>query len=402
MYWLLGLSALGYSPAECTEMINTARLRAGQEAIGSGAYFGDPTNSAWPTCDASIGKVSGSGATLRVRWPTSTGILIAKLPCRSWSQLIERDLLDVCTDHPSQPLVSLLPDPWSDASIVLAIPRATGETISPVYLRLSTLETAVSRNVGSALADAVDNIGWLGALPSFRVALAKVSQDLEDKLIQIRRSVAEREDHALLPDLVHFARRAEGDAAHQFDELLIETALMRSQTRWELLEEYEGRSRTEQIALPSRCANCGASARVAKQSDYVRPDFKRLVLTCSSCGIVGDLPVWPLEINLDAASLRWIHRTLLGRAKVFNHGDDERRIVLGATLVGGGQIEAGSSERLRRVLVPRSGTEFEFAVTHRQLVSGTMRFRVFIASRGGFGFVGGILLVPPGTLADRH
>jgi hypothetical protein len=67
---------------------------------------------------------------------------------------------------------------------------------------------------------------------------------------------------------------------------------------------------------------------------------------------------------------------------------------LGATLVGGGEIEAGSSERARGIIAPRAAVEFEFAVTHKRLVSGTMRFRVFIASRGGFGFVGGILLVP--------
>ncbi len=311
LYWLLGLSALGYTPAECVEMMDGARSCAGREAIGSGAYFGDPTNAPWPTCDASIGNVSGSGGVLRLRWPMSEGVLVARLPGRSWAELMERDLLDIHTEHPSKPLVTLLRDPWSDASIVLAIPRARGEATGALDVELRTLETAVSRDVGRDLADAVENIGWLATLPSFREALAGAARQLEDELVEIRRTVAEREDRALLLDLVGFVQRCGSDAAHRFDGQLMDNALQRSRTRWELLEEYEGRSHPEHLVRPSRCGNCGASTLVAERSDYARTRFKRLVSTCPSCGIVADLPVWPLEISLDAASLRWVDRTLL-------------------------------------------------------------------------------------------
>jgi hypothetical protein len=82
---------------------------------------------------------------------------------------------------------------------------------------------------------------------------------LEDELIEIRRSVSKREDQALFPELVRFARRAENDAAHRHDEPVIDKALMLSRTRWELLEEYEVRSHPEPLGVPSVCANCHAS-----------------------------------------------------------------------------------------------------------------------------------------------
>jgi hypothetical protein len=349
-----------------------------------------------------MGSVSRAGASLRVRWPASRGVLVARLPGRSWAELVDRDLLEIYTEHPSQPQVSLLPDPWSDSTIALAIPRTAEETGSPLEIALRPLDTAVARDVGRDLAEAVEAIGWLAALPSFREALGQATRDLEDELVAVRRAVAEREDQALRRELSRFARRTASAAAHRYDARLIDIALTRSQTRWELLEEYEARSQAEQLTRPGRCANCGAATLVAARSDFARPSIKRMVSTCSGCGIVADLPVWPLELSLDAASLRWIGRTLEGRARVLNRSDEAREIALGATLVGGAEIQAGSTERWRGMLGPGAARDFEFAVTHRRLVSGTMRFRVFIASRGGFGFVGGILLVPPGTLADRR
>jgi hypothetical protein len=389
LYWLIGLSALNYTPAECVEVINCSRLRAGREGIGSGAYFGDATNSAWPSCDAWIGNVIVEGEKLRVAWASCKGVLIAKLPGRLWAEFIDKDLLHVYTEHPSKPLISILPDPWSDASLVLAVPRVDVEGGGPVDLELRRLQSPVLRDIGGTLLD-----GWLARLPSFTEKLTGAADFLEDQLVQIRRTVGEREDHALLVDLVRFAQRAEAATAYKFDELLIETALERSRTRWELLEEYESRCRPEQLLDPCTCTNCGASVHVTRLSDYARPNLKRLVSTCSSCGVVADLPVWPLEIQLEPASLFWNRRTLQGRARVFNRGDDTRRIVLGATLVGGGQIELGSSDRFRGLVSRQSVTEFDFAITHERF-TGTMRFRVFIASRSGFGFVGGILLVHP-------
>jgi hypothetical protein len=53
-----------------------------------------------------------------------------------------------------------------------------------------------------------------------------------------------------------------------------------------------------------------------ERSDYARTNLKRVISTCSSYGIVADLPAWDLDINLDSPSLRWVDRTLRGRAKV--------------------------------------------------------------------------------------
>lgn len=394
IYWLMGLSALRYSPAECVQMIDLARAEAGRDALGSGAYFGDPTNAPWPACDTSIGTVSEHGATLRITWPRAAGVFVAKLPRRLWAELTARDLVDVRCEHPSNPQLSLIADPWSDTSVLLAIPRAnlSGE---PVCVEVSQLGTPVNREMGGDLVEAIANISWLATLPSFREQFSNATSTLERSLIQSRRSVEEREDRAWLGEIAQFARRAETVAAHCFDEMLIEHALVRSQTRWEFLEEYEGRCRFEFLKNSSQCPNCGASTRLAIFCDYARPNIRRSVATCSNCGVVADLPVWPLDLALDPSSMSWSDRILRGRARVVNRVEDAREVVVGATIVGGGKIEAGSTEPARIVIAPHSSTTFEFAITHAGPLTGTMRFRVFIASRSGFGFAGGIVLVQP-------
>jgi hypothetical protein len=70
---------------------------------------------------------------------------------------------------------------------------------------------------------------------------------------------------------------------------------------------------------------------------------------------------------------------------------------MGATIVGAGEPEPQSCEQVDGLIAACSSFKFDFALTYKGLVAGTMRFRVLIASMGGLGFVGGILLVMPTT-----
>jgi hypothetical protein len=401
-YWLLGLSSLGYTPAECVPIMDAACAPVGRECFVSRVYFGDPTNHCWPSSDTSLGEVIVQGDSLRLRWQTSQGLLVAKLPGQKWWDLAEHDLLDIRVEHDSNPQIRLAPDLWGDSSIVLVLPSAQPVQDSTLEVELCPLQNPMPRDAGQQLLSALEQIRWLGSLPSFRLSLHGSADEMENELIAIRRTVTDREDRTLLPKFVKFTDRIEMMAAYRFDALIMDQALIRARTRWEFLEDYGGRSLAEYLPRPSLCSNCGSTALSTTLSDLARANVVRVVTTCSSCGIVGDLPSWPLEITLDAVSLRWVGRALEGSIHVRNRGTEPRIVTLGASLVGAGEIEESSRERFRATLDPESLCRFDFFVTHRKLSSGTMRFRVFAASRGAFGFVGGILLVPPASIQDRH
>ena len=396
VYWLFGLSALGYPPAECVEMIDVARSRSADEVVSLGGYFGDPANPPWPTCDVSTGAISGQGPAVSIDWPTAEGLLVARLPSGRWDELARQGRLEVSTQHPSKPLVALIGDPWSDAAVVLAVPRVAEMLDSPLQVGLSELPGSFPREVGAALSDATENIAWMASLPSFREPLADAETEMERCLIMLRRSVLDPEGEALRSELAGFAERTALGLAHRFDEQIIDVALGRSLRRWELLEEYHDRIHHTQLPVGSHCSNCGSLTIETELRDFRRTEVVRVISTCSNCGIVSDLPRWPLEVTLDGASVHWQERTLRGRAIAFNRSDEVRHVWFGASLVDAGGIEeTGSPKKKCMTIDPGDEERFEFAITHERLETGTMRFRVFLASRGEFGFVGGILLIRP-------
>jgi len=402
VYWLLGLSALGYSPAECVQVMDYARALAGREVVTSCVYFGDAVNHSWPCGDAVTGGVTETGTEVQVYWPTMGSVFAAKLPGRLWAELTSEDLAEVEVPHETNLQVSVVPDPWSDFSILLAVPRTSNVDDTTLSITLRKSNARSNGNAGRKVAEAIDNIRWLASLPAFKATLSGAESTLEEKLIAIRRIGHEREDYSRVRTLARIAHGADGLESHQFDKLLIECALLRSRTRWELLEEYESRSRADHSPEPDACGNCGAATLVARRTDMVHPKIIRTTRTCSCCGIIADMPDWPLVIKLDPSSVHWAGRTLRGIVAIYNSGPDSRELAAGASLVGAGEIVDGSSAQFRGTAPTGREIRFEFAVTHRRLATGTMRFRTFVASRGALGFVGGILLVRPATAQDRH
>jgi hypothetical protein len=239
---------------------------------------------------------------VRIRWPHADRVLVARLPGPQWARLAQADCLHVRTQHPGQASVSVIADPSDEASIVLVVPRNV-EPAAPVEIAFRALAQPIDRSVGAVLAPAIEHIRWLEALPAFAARLAGAARRLEDELLALRRRVGARNDLALLPELIAFAREQEDEAARRFDAAIIDEALERSKKYWNWQTEYGGRVSATPRAQPSTCPACGGLAKDSDLTDWVNPRVRRCVKVCGYCGIVNDVPAWGLRVRMDRETL---------------------------------------------------------------------------------------------------
>ncbi len=391
--WFLGASALGYTPAQSVEIVERARTSSGHERMRSTVYFGDATNAAWPVHGVSVGDVVVEDQRVRIRWARPDGVLVARVPGRIVADLAEHDRLHAATQHPSQPRIAVLSDPFQDASLVLVAPCVEGENSSTdVEISFSALVDRVDRSVGRVLAPAVEQVRWLEGLRAFAGVLDGASRQLEEELVALRRAAASRSDVTMLPELLTYVRAREEEAACRFDGVLIDEALCRSQGSWNWQMEYGARVHTAPRSDPSSCPNCGAFANDVDCTDWANPRVVRTVKACGYCGVVADLPVWGLHVRIVRENLVFSATELRGSAEIHNSDDRARRVTVAVAVVRGGPMQPGSTARTELVVGAGETARFAFALTPLRPMREMMHTRVYVASEGAFGLVGANLL----------
>lgn len=400
--WFLGASVLGYTPAECAEIIEVARTGARREVIQSVLYFGDATNPAWPVRGASSGEVEAEAECLRIHWSHLARVLVARVPEPTWADLAEADCLHVHTQHPSQPIVSIIKDPWHKGSLVLATPsfdREPADSALGLSIELRALARPVVRAVGDVLARAIEHTHWLEALPAFSTLLANGSRQLEEELITLRRYADWRENLMMVPETLAYLRDREAQVARRFDGAVIDEALARSQKYWNWQREYSGRMRATPRAHPSSCPSCDGFAKDTELVDRVNPRIERVMRVCAYCGIIADLPTWGLRVRLAREVLEFSATALCGRAEVTNDEDRPRHVTLGVAIERAGAMQPGAKAKAELIVGPGERATFEFSLVPERPMSDLMQTRVYIASEGAFGLVNTNLLygrVPSG------
>jgi hypothetical protein len=384
--WFLAAAALGYTPAQSVEVLATARMSAGRETIRSALYFGDASNAAWPVEGVAVGEVASVKEGVLIRWPRADRVLAARVPGRTWSDLAGRDLLYAGTPHASPPRIEVIADPFDDASIVLAVPRRAGEpSPAEVVVGLSALPEPLDRSIGSTLAQAIEHVRWLEGLPVFAKLLANGSRQLEEELLMLRRATGARADVAMLPQRLAYARQAEDQAARRFDRLLIDEALARTRGYWNWQREYDARVNATPRRHRSSCPFCGAFANDVDAVDWASPRIERATKVCAYCGIVADLPAWPLRVRYVPEALASSATELTGRAEVSNDGVRTRRVSIGVAIERGGEVQANSIEKGEIVVGPGDTSSFAFSLVPARPVFEIFQLRLYVASEGAFG-----------------
>jgi len=396
----VGAAALGYTPAECVGLINGLRRLMHRDAFASCCFFGDAASDAWPVDGAAVGLVCESGDGLQVRWSTLDMVLVARVPNRRWADLAIHDRLHIVVTPRIDARISVLPDPWSDASIVLAVPHLVGDraAVRPdqeIAVTLRPLYESIDRSVGSVLGPAIERLRWLAALPTFEPLLAGGATVLEGELLALRRAAATRENLADLPNLLAYLRRAESEAACRFDEAILTQALSRSQTRWSWTTEYGHRMQASPREAPATCPHCGALAVDIDFEDFIWSTVRRSTRACGYCGIVSDVPNWPLRCRLRHERLRHSSTLVSGSVEVSNDENRPRRLWLGATVRDAGAFKDTSLAATELVLEPHTTFEWSFVLKPVEPIDKLSQTWVFVVSEGGLGLVGTIVLFAP-------
>jgi len=385
--WFLAGSALGYKPAQCIEIIESARNTTGREVIRSAIYFGDPTNTAWPVKGVAVGEVIVGDDEVKIFWPRSDRVLVARVSKTMWADLAESDQVHVSTSLPTPPRVSIIKDPFREATLVLAVPHNGTDASSNIEVVFRTLDKACDRSIGMVLARAIENIHWIESLPAFATRLSSASNILEEELVKLRRAAASRSDLMLVPELLVWARDREDKTARSFDETIIDGALSRSQEYWNWQMEYADRVTAKPQKSPLTCPSCEAFANGIGYVDLVNPRIKRELKVCAYCGIVADLPIWDLAVRIVPDALIYSAGRVAGRVEVTNNGQTPDSLVLGAAVERAGMIMPQSVAKGEMRVAPGETSFFEFELIPKKALSDLMQTRVYVASRGEFGLV---------------
>jgi hypothetical protein len=271
---------------------------------------------------------------------------------------------------------------------VLVVPWVECEEPSTeVEVVFSALPTPADRSIGLVLSGAVEQVHWLEGLPAFASVLANASRQLEEELVTLRRAAASRADVTMLPELLTYLRGREEEAARRFDNAIIDEALSRSRDSWNWQIEYGARVQTVPRSQPSSCPSCGAFANDVDCTDWANPRLSRSVKACGYCGIVADLPVWPLRVRIVRESLVFSATELRGNAEVFSNDDRVRRITTGVAVVRGGEMQSGSAAKTELIVGAGEKSTFAFALIPVKPMREIMQTRVYVASEGAFGLV---------------
>ena len=385
--WFLGASALGYTPAESVEIMDRARYAAGRERMRAAVYFGDAMNPAWPVQGTIVGEVSNDGDFVRIRWPQPERTLVARVDGSTLAALAESDRLYAAALGLSAWKISVTASPRGDASLVLATPDADNQyPQEPVEIGFAALPEPVDRTVGGVLMHALERVRLLQSLPVFTKILEKAPSEMEAELVLLRRSAASRADCAMLPQRMSYITEREERAARQFDRPLIDQALYRSRSSWNWQAEYGHRVHEEPQGRPSICPTCGGFASDVLCTDLVYPLQRRLVRACGFCGVVADLPIWDLDLQILSDTLKVRESELRGTALIRNYGKRTLRVAAGVAIVRGGEMQQVSTAKAELVASPATSVSFPFQLLPQKPMREIMQTRLYVACEGGFGF----------------
>lgn len=413
--WFMGSSALGFSPAECIVIVEAARKASERELIPSLLYFGDATNPPWPVTGVVVGDVLPVDANLSadqvttsqvsrvaIRWHRLDRVLVARVPSVVWAELAAQDCLHVLTQHPSHPLVNVLADPWSDASLVLAVPQVPippsdepercSKLENSIVIELRILPEKIDRNVGHVLSASIEHLRVLEDLPTFTPVVADVPSRLEQELVVLRRAAGSRSSLTLLPELLQHVRDLEAQAARTLDDALVSAALARSTQRWNWSAEYLHRVRAVPSQERRKCPGCGAISVHIEYLDYVYPRLIRCVELCGYCGVVVDHPAWPLRLRWVIDTLRLTPNAFEGRVEVYNEDIRPRKVTLGVTVRGAGQMHPQSRAKAQLEVMSDSTECFDFSLLPEAPMTKLMQAWTFMACEGSIGLIGRMLL----------
>lgn len=389
--WFLGSSALGRSPAEAACLVEVARAQSKRELVPSLVYFGDAGNPAWPVEGVAVAEVERVGEAVRLTFDSPAPILVAEIPSRSWADQASNEVT-VLTSDAGVNRVEIVADPRVDASLLISSGRGAQVRDAPVLIELRRRSEPAPRQAGARAAHALARIRWMQALGPFTARLSPITNRIEQDVLHLLQTETQHRSAEFLMMIDAVA----GQLSQAADAEMIAEAVALSSPGFRLQNAYASRMRVEAAAEPRTCPRCQASARFAELQDWLEPTIRRSRTTCGFCGIVEDLPTWPLELDWGAALIEPSRRGVRASIRVRNVGPTPRGGLLMASMnsvrVADDQPPPQSFQ-----LEPGEETTVVHEATASEDVAAYLQVRVYIASEGDFGVLAEnrVVMAPP-------
>lgn len=391
--WFLALGSLGYRPAEAVQIVDRTRVAELREAEPSMVYVGDSGNPPWTVVVPAETTVRADGDALEVGLSSSSGIRAARLRGRSWARLAAEGRLDVSTGPaPGETLVSLAEDPFDDYSVLLAVDASPGPRDRPgVQIRLAPRARPAPEQpaVGTTLLETLDRLEFLARTPSLERVAVAASRALVDEVAELRQRLGSPQDLSDRAVARHSAEVREETVAESFDPALVAEACRHAAGYLNWQEEYAPYMSSRPARDPTTCGVCGRTARRFDLVDRVRGKLRRRQVVCVDCAIVEDVPEWDLRVSLVGGSVRAERDCFRCTVEIENAGTAFRRVAAGAR-VHGFEVDVARSRGAHESLALPVGAagRIEVDLVAHETYWGFTWMRVYVASRGDFGFVG--------------
>jgi hypothetical protein len=388
--WFIALSSLKYNPADAINLIHKFRKLQKQESSNSLILIGDAAMPPWPF-NLSIAKVKVSSNEVLINWYAHTTILAAKIKEIKWMRLVENGLFSILSSLPeiwSRCNAAIVGDETNNTTLIcITVPKdlADGRLIS---ISIKKIRNKSKKVLGMILYNTLKHIEFLSKCKLFNNELKNLSQEMNNKIIEFRRFESSKINLLNKDDMKEALSIVEQKIASSIDKKLLDIVSNKSAlSKWYWEEEYINNVRIKCCDKPKICMLCGQPAYLYHLLDIVDKSIVRIQIICTECGLTTDLPQWSLDVELTDKP-KYDGKFFSDILKLKNKGKENTQVLVKMTINGYSGIEYVNEKSNHIVLKPNEQIKIDLQIKLSSAVSGYYWVRTYIASFGGFGFVG--------------
>ncbi|KJS17066.1 MAG: hypothetical protein VR78_06550 [Hoeflea sp. BRH_c9] len=382
VWWFIGLSLLGFSPAAAVRTIEYTRSRGPQEWPQSTWLLGDASSAPWPVAFANLGEVRYRSGSALITWVGQGPLGIARLEGRHWSRMARDYRLEV-RSQVELDYVGFCEDPFGDWSLVLV--KGCDDQLR-ADLQLKILKRPVEGEVEDLLGPAVQRLDFLLSCRPFSTALQWCRERLIEAALHVNRYRSERSQILNRQEHVRALRALAEDFCEFLDRKLVVLACEQaSENRWNWEEQYVHRTTTGHNVIRTTNPTDGSAAVRRSVFDLVNGQLIRTQLFSVDNGIAADLPVGLFDAHLGPEPPTFDGESFRDVLILKCVAKRSLRVVIslqvqGEQPGGPGQLSVVNLEADQVIAIPLS-------ITCRPSLSGFRWVRVYLSSEVGFGFV---------------
>lgn len=390
--WFIALSAAGVGPAAAVRMIEQVRSDEGRELHPSLLYIGDASNRAWDVGSAGVLPIGvyESNCDLVLEWPETSGLLIGNTPVPSWMNEPGPQGLSAVTDQEFRGNVRLVFDSRSTRLYVL-VDRVGRKALS---IRLEPHERPSVNMTGARTANALRSLNRLARITALASVVTPALPRVERSLGDVMAMVSAEAGIADVARRCALAEKEDLRLSVALDRRIAKAARRASAEGWFMCDEYERQMHVEPAHGPP-CPLCDGPTVDYRLRSILETgsDHSRTQRVCGICGIVSDVPVWPIDIRLVGPRL-WSTSAVGVGLEVVNRLSEPRHVA--ASLAVQNLKTRPDTEEVASIWVePKDRAEMRLSAAVEDRPAEFHWLRVHVASHGALGLMCQALVLEP-------